>query len=159
MTQGDDADRLLTAVRAAIVAEFKRQIPTVCFWDPADEDLVSGDPIEIRRFRGVQGNVLLEKADKFDMDAVAAAAIEAMKPEGTAPVVRVLIDLSGGLFESVISTVPVEVMAVDEADQANPRARLPGDDFDVWAEIQEAEVDPDRVNAAFDGIKWIDEDA
>lgn len=63
----------IAAVRDAIIVELQRQAETVYFWDEADQELLHGGTPEMSEF---QGGILL--ADRFDMDAVARAAITAM---------------------------------------------------------------------------------
>ena len=71
-----DLPLLVEVVRNAILAEFRRQIPLVYFWDPADKELFDPGEPELDEF---QGGLYL--ADRFDMDAVARAAIKAMSQE------------------------------------------------------------------------------
>ena len=70
-----------------------------------------------------------------------------------------LVDFSGGLFHRALATAPVEVMAIDTDDSENPRAKVPGFPAEIWANVQDATVEPCTVNAAFDGIEWLSEDA
>jgi hypothetical protein len=64
---------LIAKVKAAIIAEFARQIPMIYFWDPADKELFDGGQIDTMPF--ADGVIL---ADRFDLDAVAVAAIKAL---------------------------------------------------------------------------------
>lgn len=70
----------ISRVKAAIIAEFARQTPGVYFWDGADEELFDGGPIEMSDFQDSEGGIF-QLADKFDMDAIAAAAISVMETE------------------------------------------------------------------------------
>ncbi len=69
--------------------------------------------------------------------------------------VRVVVDFTGGLFQGAHSNVPLEVIAVDSDDKEHVRASVPGFGDNIWAELQDAEVDPGNVNAAFDGVEWL----
>ena len=71
---------------------------------------------------------------------------------------RIIIDMTGGLFNGAFSTTPAEVLVIDSDDPEHPRADVPGFGNKIWAGLEDAEVDPDVVNAAFDGIAWIDRD-
>lgn len=80
------------------------------------------------------------------------------------PPVRIIVDMSGGVFQGAEATVPVDVMVVDLEDVEGWNAVVPGYEAtrshdDIWAEIEAAEVDADAVNAAFDGIVWTDGEA
>ena len=90
------------------------------------------------------------------------AAIEAGRAwlAGLAPEwpARIIIDMTGGLFNGAFSTTPAEVLVIDSDDPEHPRADVPGFGNEIWAGQEDAEVDPDVVNAAFDGIAWIDRD-
>nr|WP_294563073.1 hypothetical protein [uncultured Rhodopila sp.] len=90
------------------------------------------------------------------------AAIEAGREwlAGLAPEwpARIIIDMTGGLFNGAFSTTPAEVLVIDSDDPEHPRADVPGFGNEIWAGLEDAEVDPDVVNAAFDGIAWIDRD-
>jgi hypothetical protein len=90
------------------------------------------------------------------------AAIEAgrewlggLAPERPA---RIIIDMTGGVFNGAFSTTGAEILVIDNDDPENPRADVPGFGNGIWAGLEDAEVDPDVVNAAFDGIAWIDRD-
>lgn len=73
--------------------------------------------------------------------------------------VRVVIDMSGGLFHGATSDGPVEIMVVDAEDEDHPRAHVPDypgpNNRPIWAEIQSASVDPEHVCAAFNGATWL----
>lgn len=75
--------------------------------------------------------------------------------------VRVVVDFSGGVFHGALATVACEVLAIDEDDEANPRATVPGfgsqsvEPWPIWAGIEKADVKPTEVNRAFDGIDWL----
>jgi hypothetical protein len=70
----------INAVKAAIVAEFRRQAPGVYFGDDADAEIFNGGPAEMMQIRTILGN-RRGVADRFDMDAVARVAIAAFKGE------------------------------------------------------------------------------
>jgi hypothetical protein len=72
---------------------------------------------------------------------------------------RIIVDMTGGVFNGAFATAPVEVLVIDSDDPANPRAGVPGFGDRIWAGLEDAEVDPDRVDATCDGIAWIDRDA
>jgi hypothetical protein len=71
----------LVKVEQAIIAELEKQFPTVYFWDRADEDLVAGGGQEWMNY---QGGIRL--ADRFDMKAVARAALAALRDEEWQPI-------------------------------------------------------------------------
>jgi hypothetical protein len=71
---------------------------------------------------------------------------------------RIIVDMTGGVFNGAFATVPAEILVIDSDDPENPRAGVPGFGDRIWAGLEDAEVDPDRVDAAFDGIAWIDGD-
>jgi hypothetical protein len=71
---------------------------------------------------------------------------------------RIIIDMTGGVFNGSFSTTNAEILVIDSDDPENPRAGVPGFGDRIWAGLEDAEVDPDRVDAAFDGIAWIDGD-
>ena len=90
------------------------------------------------------------------------AAIEAgrawlagLAPE---PPARIVIDITGGVFNGAFSTTPAEILVIDSDDPENPRADVPGFGDAIWAELADAEVERDLVDAAFDDIAWIDRD-
>ena len=70
---------------------------------------------------------------------------------------RVIIDISGGLFETAYANAPIEILAIDELDHGNVRAIVPGFNgvHSIWAQLQEANVQPELVAEAFDGITWL----
>lgn len=74
-------ERQISKVKAAIVAELARQIPNIYFWDNSDAAMFDGGPITWTEFERVG---LIELADKFDLDAVAIAAIRALEDPFTA---------------------------------------------------------------------------
>jgi len=88
------------------------------------------------------------------------AAIEAGRAwlAGLAPDLpnRIVIDMTGGVFNGAFSTTGAEILVIDSDDPENPRADVPGFGDEIWAGLADAEVDPDLVNAAFDDIAWID---
>jgi hypothetical protein len=88
------------------------------------------------------------------------AAIEAGRAwlAGLAPAQpnRIIIDMTGGVFNGSFSTTDAEILVIDSDDPANSRADVPGFGDKIWAGLADAEVDPDPVNAAFDDIVWID---
>jgi hypothetical protein len=69
---------------------------------------------------------------------------------------RIVIDMTGGVFNGAFSTTGAEILVIDSDDPENPRAHVPGFGDEIWAGLADAEVDPDLVNAAFDDIVWID---
>jgi hypothetical protein len=69
---------------------------------------------------------------------------------------RIIIDMTGGVFNGAFSTTGAEILVIDNDDPENPRADIPGFGDGIWAGLADAEVDPDLVNAAFDEIVWID---
>jgi hypothetical protein len=71
---------------------------------------------------------------------------------------RIVIDMMGGVFNGAFATAPAEILVIDSDDPENPRADVPGFGDKIWAGLEGAEVDPDRVDAAFDDIAWIDRD-
>jgi hypothetical protein len=90
------------------------------------------------------------------------AAIEAgrawlagLAPE---PPARIVIDITGGVFNGAFSTTPAEILVIDSDDPENPRADVPGFGDAIWAGLANAEVDRDLVDVAFDDIAWIDRD-
>lgn len=70
----------IDAVKAAIIAEFRRQAPGVDFGYGADADIFNDGPAEMMTIRTILGN-RREVADRFDMDAVARVAIAAFAGE------------------------------------------------------------------------------
>ena len=88
------------------------------------------------------------------------AAIEAGREwlAGLAPErpARIIIDMTGGVFNGAFSTTGAEILVIDNDDPENPRADVPGFGDEIWAGLADAEVDPDLVNAAFDDIVRID---
>ena len=88
------------------------------------------------------------------------AAIEAGREwlAGLAPErpARIIIDMTGGVFNGAFSTTGAEILVIDNDDSENPRADVPGFGDEIWAGLADAEVDADLVNAAFDDIVWID---
>jgi hypothetical protein len=60
------------AVKEAIRTELQRQAGEICFYDPADRELFDEGPREWSEFEGG-----IKLADRFDLDAVAAAAMKA----------------------------------------------------------------------------------
>jgi hypothetical protein len=87
-------------------------------------------------------------------EAVDAARQWLAIPENGKPP-RVVADFTGGLFHGAYSNVAVGIIAVDSGDKENPRANVPGFGDAIWAEIQDADVDPGNTNAAFDGAVWL----
>jgi hypothetical protein len=69
---------------------------------------------------------------------------------------RIIIDMTGGVFNGSFSTTNAEILVIDSDDPENPRADVPGFGGKIWAGLEDAEVNPDLVNAAFDDIVWID---
>lgn len=69
--------------------------------------------------------------------------------------VRIIVDMSGGVFNGASATVPADVLVIDTDDPENPRANLPGYGDAIWVGNEDVDVDPDKVNAAFDGIVWL----
>ena len=90
------------------------------------------------------------------------AAIEAGREwlAGLAPErpARIIIDMTGGVFNGAFSTTDAEILLIDSDDPENPRADVPGFGDKIWAGLEDAEVDRDLVDTAFDGIAWIDRD-
>jgi len=90
------------------------------------------------------------------------AAIEAGRAwlAGLAPErpARIIIDMTGGVFNGAFSTTGAEILLIDSDDPENPRAGVPGFGDKIWAGLEDAEVDRDLVNTAFDGIAWMDRD-
>lgn len=72
--------------------------------------------------------------------------------------IRVIIDMSGGLFQGAVANFPVEVLVVDQFDHENARAKIPGYGDKCWAELSPAHVDPPCVAAAMDGLTWRESD-
>lgn len=71
----------INAVKAAIIAEFRRQAAGVDFGYGADAGIFNDGPDEMMTIKTILGN-RIEVADRFDMDAVARVAIAAFKGEG-----------------------------------------------------------------------------
>jgi hypothetical protein len=71
---------------------------------------------------------------------------------------RIIVDMTGGVFNGAFATIPAEILVIDSDDPENPRAGVPGFGDKIWAGLEDAEVDPDLVNTAFDGIAWMDRD-
>ena len=74
-----DKKTTVAVVRDAIIAELSKQSEKVYFWDEADKELMAGGAPEWSEF--LVSTVSTETylmADRFDMDAVARAAIAAM---------------------------------------------------------------------------------
>ncbi len=67
----------IDTVKAAIIAELKRQAPNVYFWDRADEDLFEDGPVTRTEF-GPDTEIIF-MANKFNMYEVAAAAVQACR--------------------------------------------------------------------------------
>lgn len=71
------------AVRDAIITELKRQAPQVYFWERADEELFHGGKQKWDEYghsiMWPEKSEIVTLADRFDMDAVARAAIKAME--------------------------------------------------------------------------------
>ena len=74
--------------------------------------------------------------------------------------VRVIIDMTGGLFNAAIADRPATVMVLDvDDDDGHETARasvVPGFEryngaTGIWSDVNEAAVDPAKVAAAFDG--------
>lgn len=104
-----------------------------------------------------------EAAEKYSEQLTETeAALEAARawlanPENGKPV-RVVVDFSGGLFNDASSNVPVEVLAFDTDDERNLRAHIPIIcDNHIWSSIHDGDVDPDYVNAVYDGAVWLDD--
>jgi hypothetical protein len=89
--------------------------------------------------------------------AIEAAREWLANPE-TGKRVRVIVDFSGGLFNSVSANVPVDVLAYDTDDEGHARADIKGLGDGIWAEIQGADVHPDHVNSVYEGISWLEDD-
>lgn len=68
----------ITIVRDSIIAELRRQEPKVYFWDRADEGLFAGGEQEWSEYSDRSGVATILLADRFDMDAVARAVMEAL---------------------------------------------------------------------------------
>jgi hypothetical protein len=77
---------------------------------------------------------------------------------GLAPALpnRIIIDMTGGVFNGSFSMTDAEILVIDSDDPENPRAKVPGFGDKIWAGLADAEVDPVLVTAAFDDIVWID---
>ena len=69
---------------------------------------------------------------------------------------RIIVDMTGGVFNGGFSTTGAEILVIDNDDPENPRADVPGFGDEIWAGLADAEVDSDLVNSAFDDIVWID---
>lgn len=61
--------------------------------------------------------------------------------------VKVVVDVSNGLFKAVHSDAPTKVMVVDYEDTENIRATILGKE--TWAGVLDGEYDPGRVSRAF----------
>jgi hypothetical protein len=70
---------------------------------------------------------------------------------------RVIVDMTSGLFNGATSVLPLEVLVIDTDDPEHVRANVPHFGDSIWASTCSAEVNPEEVNAAFDGITWLEE--
>lgn len=73
---------------------------------------------------------------------------------------KLVIDITGGVINSVQADGPAEVIFVDYDDgQENPRAIVPADSdgpaTEVWASQQAASVESQFVTDYFAGIQWL----
>lgn len=84
----------LERAEKAMREELKRQMPEIYFWDPSDKDLFDEGEREWPEFQEADGN---KKADRFDLAAVARAAIEALREPSEAMVMA-----------SVAATLPAD---------------------------------------------------
>lgn len=84
--------------------------------------------------------------------------------------VRVIVDATGGVIESVIADGPAEVLVIDRDDPANLSVVLPGYTGrrgrpEIWANsftvtARDAAENTAKILAAFDGAQWLEmEDA
>jgi hypothetical protein len=71
---------------------------------------------------------------------------------------RVVVDMTGGLFNGATSVLPLEILVIDTDDPEHVRANVPHFGDGIWADTCSAEVNPEAVNAAFDGFTWLCDD-
>jgi hypothetical protein len=95
--------------------------------------------------------------------AIARIREIAAVPANSEKPIRAIIDMSGGLFNGAWSTVPVDILVIDDQDGEHPRATVPGftstHSLEIWAGSENAEVNAEFVDNAFDGAVWLDEDS
>lgn len=100
-------------------------------------------------------STLVKAVDHTANKEILTAAHKWLDEPSNGKPIRIVVDITGGLFEAAYATVPVEVLAIDSDDTEHPRASIPGFGNRIWASFDGANVAPDLVNTAFDKCEWL----